>query len=149
MPERFEDLRSSEDVEEILVHALRTEEDGRTLQERLRESARELGITDAALEQGAERWRAQRDRQAFDAWWRLKKRRRLVESITGMSTAAGICLVVDYFTVGQLAGRLSWSLLVGAILGVVLLARLFEAAFAAPSDRDFDRWRARQSPHEG
>jgi hypothetical protein len=144
MAESFRDLRSSQDVEEILVQALQTEEDGRSLQERLRESARELGISDAALEEAARRWRAQRDRSEFEAWWRVEKRNRLVCFSAKMLLAAGICLVVDASSLEPL----TWSLMVTAMLGVILLVRLFEAALSVPGDAEFERWRRKRAMRE-
>lgn len=129
-------------MEEILARAVREDiGDSATLRERLSQTAAELGIAPEALERAEAQWLRERDRVLFDQEFRARKRKNLLDSIGGLLTASGICLVIDWFTGG--AG-LGWSLIPAGIMGVIMLGQLVEAAFSKPNDRDFDAWIRRQ-----
>ncbi|HRF59192.1 MAG TPA: hypothetical protein PLH94_04675 [Fimbriimonadaceae bacterium] len=135
-------LRTERDLEEILARAVREDVgDSATLRERLAQTAAEIGITPEALERAEAQWLRERDRAQFEIDFRAKKRKSLIDTLGGLITASGICLVVDWFTGGS---GLSWSLIPVGIMGVIMLGNLVEAAFSKPNDRDFDSWSRRQ-----
>jgi len=144
MSESFENLRSEEDVEEILRLAVRqTGTDTGSLRERLSQSATELGISPEALAQAEKEWAEKRrnevGREAETEARRSFRKMKVAELVQHF----GVYAIVNAFLVwiDLRDGGFGWAVwpLAGWGLAVALHA-LSVFVHGPDEEREFQRW---------
>lgn len=148
MAEGFEPIKTDEDVEEILRLAVRnTGTGGESLRDRLKVSATELGISDEALAEAENLWKARKQgeisREQEQEERKLFRKMRIGDFITHFGTYAAINGFL--FFIDSRKGGIDWAFWPLFGWGIAIVIHLFTLfAHGEEQEAEFLKWQKKR-----